>query len=52
MSQIKSYNKVVSSESNVLHFYGTKLNFEKLGSFQIVTGSVSYSFGIEDMMTN
>ena len=42
---------ITSSESNVLHFDGTKLNFEELGSFQVVTDSGSYTFGIEDMMS-
>ena len=42
---------ITSSESNVLHFDGTKLNFEEVGSFQVVTDSGSCTFGIEGMVS-
>ena len=42
---------ITSSESNVLHFDGTKLNFEEVGSFQVVTDSGSYTFDIEGMVS-
>ena len=42
---------IAESESNVLHLDGTKLNFEEIGSFQVVTDSGAYTFGIEDMMS-
>ena len=42
---------IAESEPNVLHLDGTKLNFEEIGSFQVVTDSGAYTFGIEDMMS-
>ena len=42
---------IAESESSVLHLDGTKFNFEEIGSFQVVTDSGVYTFGIEDMMS-
>ena len=42
---------ISESEHNVLHLDGTKLKFEEIGSFQVVTDSGSYTFGIEDIIS-
>ena len=34
---------IAESESNVQHLDGTKLNFEEIGSFQVVTDSGAYT---------
>lgn len=42
---------ITESRNNVLHLDGTKLNFGEIGSFQVVTESGAYTFGIEDMIS-
>ena len=42
---------MAESKNNVLHLHGTKLNFEEIRSFQVVTEPGAYTFGIEDMIS-
>ena len=51
LAQIQTTEAMLSGKRNVLHLDGTKLRFEELGSFQVVTESGSYSMSVEDMLS-
>ena len=51
LAQIQTTEAMLSGKCNVLHLDGTKLRFEELGSFQVVTESGSYSMSVEDMLS-
>ena len=51
LAQIQTTEAMLSEKRNVLHLDGTKLRFEELGSFQVVTESGSYSMSVEDMLS-
>ena len=51
LAQIQTTEAMLSGNRNALHLDGTKLRFEELGSFQVVTESGSYSMSVEDMLS-
>ena len=51
LAQMRVTEAVMQGDSYVLHLNRTKLNFEELGSFQMVTPSGSYTMSIKDMLT-
>ena len=51
LAQIQTTEAMLSGDRNALHLDGTKLRFEELGSFQVVTESGSYSMSVEDMLS-
>ena len=51
LAQIQTTKAMLSEQRNVVHLDRTKLRFEELGSFQVVTESGSYSMSVEDMLS-
>ena len=41
----------MASTREIKHFDGTRLSFKEIGSFQVLTESGAYTFGIEDMIS-